>query len=74
VGNKLVTIARFKDNIEAEMAKQTLEDFGIRSVLTGQNTAAAFAGVYPAVYIELQVAEGRAEESREILQSQKKQE
>lgn len=74
MGDKLVTIARFKDNIEAELAKQVLEDFGIRSVLTGQNTGATFAGVYACVYIELQVAEGQAEEAREILQSEKKQE
>jgi hypothetical protein len=69
--DKLVTIARFIDAIEAELAKQTLDDFGIRAVVTGQNNA--YTGVPAALDIELQVAESQAQEALEILQDQKEQ-
>jgi hypothetical protein len=74
VKDRLVTIARFSDNIEAEMARQTLGDFGIDAVLTGQNVAAVFGGVPAAIDIELQVAESQAEQAVEILQGGNKQE
>jgi hypothetical protein len=72
--DKLVTVARFTDNIEAELAKQSLEDFGITCVITGQTTGAVFSGVPAALDIELQVPESMAEEARNVLQSDREQE
>jgi len=69
VNGRLITIARFTDSIQAELARQTLEDFGIDAVLTGQNTAAAFGGVFAALDIQLQVPEDQAQRAIEILQS-----
>jgi hypothetical protein len=70
MADKLVTIARFTDYIEAEMAKQLLDDFGIESVVTGQNVATLYSGVPAAINIELQTLESQAEKALEILQSE----
>ena len=71
--DKLVTIAKFSNYIEADLAKQTLDDFGINSVLTGQNTANVYAGTGIA-NAYLQTLESQAQEALEILNSQKKEE
>jgi len=39
MAEKLVTIAKFTDYSEADLAKQLLDDFGIESVVVGQNLA-----------------------------------
>jgi len=71
MADKLVTIAKFANYIEADLAKQLLADFGIESVVTGQNAANIYA--IPAIAtIELQVFESQAQQAQEILQSQKK--
>lgn len=74
MAEKLITIARFADYIEAEMAKQLLADFGIKSVVTGENAANVYAGVPALAEVELQVLESDAQRAREILESQKGQE
>ncbi len=71
---KLVTVATFTDYIEADLAKQTLEDFGIKSILTGQNVANIYGGVLAAIDLDLQVFESQATRAREILESNKEQE
>ena len=71
MAKKLITIARFEDYIEAEMAKQRLDDLGIKSVVTGQNVANVYSGVPAMMNIELQVVETEAQGAREILESQK---
>jgi 2-methylisocitrate lyase-like PEP mutase family enzyme len=71
---KLVTIATFTDYIEAELAKQTLEDFGIKSILTGQNVACVYGGVLGLIDLELQTFENQAQRAREILESKRQQE
>ena len=71
---KLVTIAKFTDYIEAELAKQTLEDFGIKSMLTGQNAANVYGFVVAGIDLDLQVFESQAQQAREILESNEKQE
>jgi hypothetical protein len=71
--DKLVTIAEFSDYIEAELAKQTLDDFGIKSVVTGQNTTNVYSVAFIAK-ISLQTLESQAQEALEILNSQKKEE
>lgn len=73
MADKLVTIAQFTDYIEAEMAKQLLADYEIKSVVTGDNAA----NLYPIsamAAIDLQVFESRAKEAVVILESRKTQE
>jgi len=72
MADRLVTVAQFVSYIEAEMAKQLLDDFGIKSVVTGQNVASVYSGVPAAIKIELQTLESQAEEALEILQSESK--
>jgi hypothetical protein len=68
--DKLVTIAQFPSYIEAEMAKQLLADHGIEAVATGENASNIYS--LPAVASpELQVPESKAQQGREILESQK---
>jgi hypothetical protein len=71
---KLVTIASFTDYIEADLAKQTLEDFGIKSVVTGENVANVYCGLPALIDLDLQVFEGQAQRAREILEFEGKQE
>ncbi len=71
---KLVTIFRFTDYIGAEMAKQSLDDFGIKAILTGQNTANVYCGMPGLANIELQVFKSQAAKAMEILESTEKQE
>lgn len=73
MADKLVTIAEFADYIEADLAKQLLEDFGIKSIVTGQNTANIYS--IPAIAkVDLQVLESQAQQAVEILESNRKQE
>jgi len=71
--DKLVTIARYSDSIQASMAKQRLADFGIESFLAGKNAANTYT--LPAVAAtELQVLEKWAQKAQEILKPQSEQE
>ncbi len=74
MAEKLVTIAQFADYIEADLAKQLLDDYGIKSVVTGQNVANLYSGLPALADVELQTFESQAQQAREILESQKKQE
>ena len=69
---KLVTVARYNDYLEADLARQMLEDEGITGFVLGQNTGVAWP-VPPAGGIELQVPQSRAEEAREILEAAREQ-
>jgi hypothetical protein len=68
--DKLVKIAQYADYIEAEMAKQLLEDNGIKAVITGENVANTYAGIPALTDLELQVFKSQAEEAIDILESQ----
>lgn len=74
MADKLITIAKFDNSIEADLAKQQLDDFGIKSVLAGANAANVYSGIAALATIDLQVFESQAEEALEILQSREKQE
>jgi hypothetical protein len=63
---KLVTVARFGDYLKADLARQWLEDEGIKAFVMGQNVGNVWGGA-PASDIELQTTEGEAKEAREIL-------
>ncbi len=68
--DKLVTIAQYTNSAEASMAKQVLADFGIESVLTGEN----FSVMYPVpslAKVELQVLDTQAQKAQEVLQADK---
>jgi hypothetical protein len=67
--DKLVTVAQYADYIEAEMARQLLEDNGIKAIVTGDNVANTYAGVPAMIDLELQVLESQAEEAIYILES-----
>jgi hypothetical protein len=71
MNEKLVTVARFDDYIKADLARQSLEDEGIKAFVLGQNVANVYAGVPVAIDIELQTPESQAEEAREILEANK---
>jgi hypothetical protein len=74
MSEKLVTIAKFPDYIQAELAKQLLDDFGIKSVVTGQNAANIYSGLPALADVGLQTLESQAKQAMEILEAQKKQE
>jgi len=66
---KLVTVARFEDYMKADLARQLLEDEGIKAFVLGQNVGNVYSGVPAAIDIELQTVESEAEEAREILEA-----
>jgi len=73
MADKLVTIARFMDYMEAELARQKLEDFGIKAVVTGQNASNIYPGISAIAGPELQVFESVSEEAAKILESDERQ-
>jgi hypothetical protein len=68
---KLVKIAEFNNYIEADLARQTLEDFGIKAVVTGDNASNIYAGISAIEGPVLQVFENKADEARQILKEAK---
>jgi hypothetical protein len=69
MADKLVTIAQFPDYIQADLAKQTLEDFDIKAIVTGQYAANTLGGIPAIEGPTLQVIESQAVEAIEILES-----
>ena len=70
MADKLVTIAKFASYIEADLAKQLLDDFGIKSVVTSQNAANLYS-VPALAEASLQTFKNQAERAQEILESHK---
>jgi len=71
MADKLVTIAKYIDYSEADLARQLLNDFGIKSVVIGEK----FGLPYPVPSeAKLQVFESKAKQAQEILESQESQE
>ena len=69
MADKLVTIAEYMDSIQAEMARQVLEDFDIKAVIIGEN--ALNTCLAPTVMTaKLQVFESNADEAKQILEEQ----
>ena len=67
---KLITIAEFDDYIKADMARQTLEDFGIKAIVTGDNASNAYGSIPAVERPAVQVLERKADEARRILEEQ----
>jgi hypothetical protein len=74
MADKLVTIATFREYFQAELARQTLEQFDIKAVVTGSNTLNLFGGMPGIEDVQLQVLDSQAEQAIQILNSQKQQE
>ena len=74
MADKLVTIARFANSMEANFAKQLLDNCGIKSVIIGENTANVYAGIPAIADIKLQTMEAQAKQAIEILESQQQKE
>jgi hypothetical protein len=73
MNDKLVIVAYFADYIEAELAKQLLEDEGIVAFVMGQHGSAVYVGVPGIADIQLQTPESQADEARKILEASKQQ-
>ncbi len=69
MADKLVTIAEYMDSMQAEMAKQVLEDFNIKAVVIGEN-AANICLAPTVITAKLQVLENNADEAKQILEEQ----
>ncbi len=66
--DKLVTIAQYTNAAEAGLARQVLADFGIESVLTGENFSVMYPVPSPA-NVGLQILQSQAQKAQEILES-----
>jgi len=71
MNKRLVTVARFTNYMEANLAKQRLEDEDINVVMTGENVASTYTGLPGISDVKLQVPESQADRAREILESAK---
>jgi hypothetical protein len=72
--DRLVKAAEFENYIEAELAKQKLEDYGIKAVVTGDNASNVYGGVISMMRPAVEVLESQAEQARQILDEQQVQE
>ena len=63
---KLVTIAKFESGFDAELAKVTLENEGIESVVFGEDLVVNMPTIEP-IYIELKVFEKDADRGKQVL-------
>lgn len=70
---KLVTVARYDSYVNADLARQVLEEQGIKAAVMGQNVGNVYSGVPAAIDIELQTFESQAEEARQILEDARQQ-
>ncbi len=68
MAGELVTVAEYLNSIQAEMAKQVLEDFHIPAVIVGGNAGDGRIGFIES--IKLQVKQADAEEAKQILEDQ----
>jgi orotate phosphoribosyltransferase len=71
MSEQLITIRRFDDSFEADLARAFLEDHGIQSFLTNELVFSMLPGIAnDRFYIELQVSSEDEEQAREILDAQ----
>ena len=70
MNDKLVKVGQFASYIEAELARQKLEDFGIKAVVSGDNAANIYSGILAVEGPVIEVFESQAEEARQILAEQ----
>jgi len=72
MADKLVTIARFStaEYVQAELAKQRLEEFNIKACVVGWNAANVFGDVPVIGGLQLQVFDTQAQQAKQILEQQ----
>ncbi len=63
----LVTIEKFENSFDAELAKTALDDAGIESVLLGEDLVGNLTYGVPSIVIELQVRQKDADPARQVL-------
>ncbi len=69
---ELVTIAKFDDNFEADLALALLVDHGIKAFLANELVYSMIPGIMPdKFFIELQVSSADEQRAREILDAQR---
>ena len=66
--DKFVIIAEYMNSIEAELARQVLEDFKIPAIIMGQNAGDGRIGFFETV--KLQVKQSDTDQARQILEEQ----
>ena len=66
---EIVTVATYARDWEAQIAKNLLEENGIRVFIANENSAGALEGLSALVEIELQVAAADATRATELLSS-----
>jgi hypothetical protein len=64
-GEQMVTIERFRDMVQAEMAKGRLDSAGIRSFLAGENAGLLYGNGLDGVLLQVSAAE--EQDARAIL-------
>jgi len=70
MNDRLVKVGQFPSYIEAELARQRLEDFGIKALVSGDNAANTYAGILAVEGPVIEVFESQAEQARQILAEQ----
>ncbi|MHC5061596.1 MAG: putative signal transducing protein [Planctomycetota bacterium] len=71
--DKLITIAEFQSEIEAQIAKAALQDNGIEAIIVGGAVKSLMLPVDGMLNVELQVFAADAEKAGTILDSQQNQ-
>ena len=64
-GDEMVTVERFRDMLQAEMAKGRLDSAGIRSFLAGENAGLLYGNGLDGVLLQVSAAD--EEDARAIL-------
>ena len=65
LGEQMVTVERFRDMLQAEMAKGRLDSAGIRSFLVGENAGLLYGNGLDGVLLQVSAAE--EDDARAIL-------
>ena len=71
--DKIITIATFENYLDADLARQLLEDAGIKCSVAGETAANVFSGLPAISRIELQVFDEDADKAIEILNAKPEQ-
>jgi hypothetical protein len=70
MADKIITVAEYANFMQAEMAKQVLEDFGIQAMVATQNATNIWLPTNLPMTAKLQVLESNAAKAKEILEEQ----
>jgi hypothetical protein len=65
---KLVVVENFQNYQQAEIAKQTLEDNGIKAFATGENTSNLYGGISAIEGPQVQVKQSDFEKAKKIIE------